>query len=137
MIVTLVPFEHVDQVWADVRPKLEPAVAVTNGRYTTWDVYVLLQQQRMQLWVALTDENIVQGIEVTQIIDYPSKRVLASLFTGGDRLREWREPLMAVLIRWARDNGCEALEGHGRAGWLRMLAPYGVKAGLVHFEKEI
>lgn len=137
MIVTLVPFEHIDRVWDGVKPWLEPAVQVTNGRFTTWDVYTLLQQQRLHLWIALDDDNVIHGIEVTQIIDYPSKRVLASLFTGGQRLRDWREPMMDILIRWARDNQCEAIEGHGRSGWIKMLEPYGVRAGLVHFEKEI
>lgn len=116
---------------------LETAVAVTNGRYSTYDVYVLLQQQRMHLWIAFDGDRVIHGIEVTQIIDYPSKRVLASLFTAGKRLREWREPMMDVLSRWARDNDCDAIEGQGREGWIKMLEPYGVKRGLVNFEKEL
>ncbi len=137
MIVSLVPFDHINEVWDEVRPLLEPAVQVTNGRYTTYDVYVALNQHTMHLWIAADDARTIQGVEVTQIIDYPSKRVLSSLFTGGLRVREWRDPLMQILIRWARDNGCEAIEGCGRAGWVKMLQPFGVKTGLVQFEMEV
>lgn len=137
MIVTLVPFEHIDAVWERILPFLVPAVAVTRGRYTAYDVYLLLQQQRMHLWIAIDDANAIHGIEVTQIVDYPSKRALVSVFTGGNRLREWREPMMEILQRWGRENDCEVIEGFGRDGWIKMLEPYGVTRGLVQFEKEL
>lgn len=137
MIVSLVPYDHIDAVWDEVRPLLAPAVDVTNGRYTTYDVYVALCQHKMHLWIAMDDTHVIHGIEVTQITDYPSKRALTSVFTGGRQLRAWRDPMMDILTRWARDNGCEAIEGHGRLGWVKMLEPYGVKVGLIQFEKEI
>ena len=136
MKVSLIPVEHVNAVWDVVGKLLEPAVAVTNGRYTTYDVYNAIQRQAMTLWVAFDDGGI-HGCQVTQITDYPSKRVLVSVFTAGRKLRSWREPMMDVLMRWARDHDCEAIEGLGREGWVKMMEPYGFKKMLVMFEKDI
>lgn len=136
MKVSLVPIEHINAVWERLVPILEPAVAVTNGRYTTYDVYVAAQQSNIQLWIAFEGESIY-GLEVTCVTDYPSKRVLTSMFTGGAKLREWRAEMMDVLVRWAKDNQCTAIEGYGRDGWVKMLEPYGVTKGLVMFEKEV
>ena len=136
MKVSLVPIEHINAVWERLVPMLDPAVAVTNGRYTTYDVYVAAQKSNIQLWIAFEGESIY-GLEVTCVTDYPSKRVLTSMFTGGAKLREWRAEMMDVLVRWAKDNQCTAIEGYGRDGWVKMLEPYGVTKGLVMFEKEV
>lgn len=136
MNVSLVPIEHINAVWDRIRPFLDPAVAVTNGRYTSYDVYVAAQKSTMQLWIAFDDQSI-EGVQVTCVTDYPSKRVLTSLFTGGTKLRHWRSEMMELLIRWAKDNQCESIEGCGKEGWLKMLEPYGITKGLTMFEKEL
>lgn len=136
MQVSLVPPDHIDAVWAEVKPWLEPAVAVTNGRYTTQDVHRLLAENRLTLWIAFDDSGI-HGCQVTQIIDYPSRRVLGSLFTAGRRLRQWREPMMSVLLRWAADTDCTAIEGQGREGWIKLLEPYGCRITQICFERDV
>ncbi len=137
MHVSLVPASHIDDVWDLVKGFLLPAVKVTNGRYMLYDVYVSLRDNTSQLWIAFSDEKEIMGCEVTCITDYPSKRVLTSLFTGGRHFNKWKAQLMDVLVRWAEDNECVALEGYGRKGWLRMLDAYGVKQSLIMFEKDI
>jgi hypothetical protein len=136
MHVSLVPIDHLDDVWGVVAPMLDTAVAVTHGRYTTDDVRQLLLADRMSLWIAFDDEGIC-GCEVTQIIDYPSKRCLCSMFTAGRRLRDWRDPMMGLLLRFAREVHCTAIEGQGRAAWVKMLEPWGARQIAVLYEKEI
>lgn len=136
MRVSLVPAAYLDDIWAEVGSMLEPAVAVTNGRYTVDDVRRLLMQDHMTLWIAF-DEIGIRGCEITRIIDYPSKRVLCSVFTAGQHLRHWREPMMAVLLKWANDVGCSAIEGQGRPGWVKLLEPYGCKPMMMTFEKDV
>lgn len=136
MRVSLVPAAYLDEVWGRVGPMLEPAVAVTHGRYTVADVRDLLLLDQMTLWIAFDDDGI-QGCQVTQIIGYPSKRCLCSLFTAGRRLREWRDPMMELLTRFARDADCTAIEGQGRAAWVKMLEPWGAREIAVLFEKDL
>lgn len=137
MNTSLVPVDHINDVWDSVKGLLQPAVQVTNGRYMLYDVYVAIQRGQMQLWIAFNDSREILGCQVTAITDYPSRRVLTSLFTGGTILREWRDQMMSLLLRWAEDNECTGIEGYGRKGWIKMLEPYGVKRGLIMFEKDI
>ena len=137
MNISLVPVDHIDNVWDSVKGFLTPAVKVTNGRYMLYDVYVSLKSANMQLWIAFGEDLEVIGCEVTAITNYPSRRVLTSLFTGGRNIRHWKDPMMAVLVRWAEDNECTTIEGYGKKGWLRMLDSYGVKQSLIMFEKDI
>jgi hypothetical protein len=137
MHVSLVPADHVPEIWPTVRVLLEPAVAVTNGRYTVDDVFYSCMVGFLTLWIAFDDDKQIVGCEVTKIVDYPSRQVLCSLFTAGDRMRDWREPMMELLVRYARDNGCTAIEGQGRPGWVKMMEPYGVRALAMLFEKDI
>ena len=137
MNVSLVPENKIDDVWESVKGFLIPAIRVTSGRYMLYDVYVALKRAEMQLWIAFDDEREIIGCEVTSITDYPSRRVLTSLFTGGRNIRLWKDPMMGVLVRWAEDNECTAIEGYGRKGWLKMLDAYGVKQTLILFEKDI
>ena len=137
MNVSLVPADYTDSVWDSVKDFLIPAVKVTNGRYMLYDVYVALKGATMQLWIAFDEDRKIIGCEVTAITNYPSRRVLTSIFTGGRNIRLWKHDMMAIIIRWAEDNECTAIEGYGRKGWLRMLDSYGVKQGLTMFEKDI
>jgi effector-binding domain-containing protein len=135
--VSLVPGDHIDAVWDSVKDFLTPAVKVTNGRYMLYDVYAAIKAERMQLWIAFNDEREVLGCEVTSITDYPSRRVLTSVFTGGRKINLWKNEMMGILVQWAEDNQCTAIEGYGRKGWIRMLDAYGVKQSLILFEKDI
>jgi hypothetical protein len=92
---------------------------------------------RYQLWIAFDDDRQIMGCEVTTVTNYPSKRVLTSLFTGGNDIRSWRNQMIDVITKFAKDQDCEAIEGHGREGWIKLLEPYGVKRGLTMFEKDI
>ncbi len=137
MNVSLVPGDHIDAVWDSVKDFLTPAIKVTNGRYMLYDVYAAIKADSMQLWIAFNDEREVLGCEVTSITDYPSRRVLTSVFTGGRKINLWKNEMMGILVQWAEDNQCTAIEGYGRKGWIRMLDAYGVKQSLILFEKDI
>ena len=137
MNVSLVPADHVEYVWDSVKDYLLPAIRVTGGRYMLYDVYSALMSGEMHLWIAFNDDKEILGCEVTRVTDYPSRRVLTSLFTGGRKIQLWKDPMMDVLVRWAEDNQCTGIEGYGRKGWIRMLDSYGVKQSLILFEKDI
>jgi len=127
LIVTYVPIEYVGAVWGSVAPWLEGAVRLTSGRYTVYDVYVAVQQSRMQLWIAVREDQTITGVQITCIEDYPSKRMLNCVFTGGVAFKEWGALLTEQLEVWARANHCTGLEAHGRAGWANLLARLGFK----------
>lgn len=137
MNTTIVPIEYVDRFWDEVRPLLEPAVEVTNGRFSTYDIYVGLQRGHYQLWVSFTEDAVIAGCVVTQVVDYPSKRCLSMLFTAGKNIRAWMSSMDEMLGRWAKDQGCELIEGHGRPAWARLVEKLGCRPLACTFERDV
>jgi hypothetical protein len=135
--ISFVPPNHVNDIWDAVEGFIAPAVMVTNGRYMVEDVKAAAKNGDMQLWIAFTDDRDIIGCEVTAISDYPSRRILTLLFTGGKNIRSWRDEMTEVLLRWAEDSRCSGIEGYGKEGWIKMLEPYGIKRGLTMFEKDL
>jgi hypothetical protein len=56
---------------------------------------------------------------VTEIKQYPRKRVLDVIFGGGTNMDRWIKPLVETIDRHAREAGCEAVVCIGRPGWLK------------------
>ena len=64
------------------------------------------------------------------------------LLGAGTRLKDWMEPMEAVVSAWARDCGAERLTLRGRKGWARFARAFGWVAsgeedGRMIFEKEL
>lgn len=120
MEVSLVPNTHVDNVWPSIERYADMAAEYTFGRYTTADIKDSILNNNHNLWIAFEGTDI-KGIVVTNFIQYPRMRCLAMQFTAGEDLKEWKDPMLALLQRWATDNNCDKIESSGRPGWPRML----------------
>ena len=79
----------------------------------------------MQLWVAFDNDGLC-AMEVTQIINFPRKKVLMLVFTAGRRAENWLH-LIDELKIFAKQHGCTSIEGYGRPGWEKLSAPLGFK----------
>ena len=123
MMVSLVPPDHVHECWPNVQGFMEQAAAQTFGRYHEEDIFDLVSQRPdHHLWVAFEEGPVYYGAVVTGFTDYPGKRVLTMHFCGGDELERWKEPMLALLRRWATDSQCDAIEFTGRKGWIKIFA---------------
>lgn len=131
--VSLVPVEYVDQVWGTVEPYLKKALKYAAGKYAPEDVYSLVVDYGYPLWVAFDDEGI-KGAVITRFIQYPRKKYLFLEFCGGRDGFSWKAPMLDVLRSWAKDNGCDGIEGAGRAGWRKVFEKDGYKPIVQHFE---
>ena len=99
------------------RPLLEPILQ----RFQThkWrDILIGIRDGRMKLWVW------DRSCGVTEIADYPARRVLVLMLAAGD--------LDEVLAReqeipeYAHATGCEALCVYGRPGWSKVAKNFEV-----------
>jgi len=123
MMVSLVPPEHVHACWPNVQEFMARAAEQTFGRYHDEDIYDLVsQRQDHNLWVAFEDGPVYYGAVVTGFTEYPNKRVLTMHFCGGEELSRWKDPMLALLRRWATDTQCDAIEFTGRRGWVKIFA---------------
>ena len=126
MQVSAVPAEYVKQVWPDVKDYLDGAAAYTHGRYEVEDILDSIIGYDHTLWIAFTEEGI-KGAVVTNIIDYPRKRMLCMSFCGGVELDEWKDPMLQLLQKWAYDNDCDGIEATARLGWGKIFKSDGHK----------
>ena len=131
--VSMVPPQYVDSCWDKVEAFLEKAAEYTYGRYTASNIYDALLDGENQLWVAF-DGKEFKGAVVTNIIAYPQKKVLCMQFCGGENLKEWKDPMLALLRRFAKDMGCESIESTARRGWAKIFQNDGYAANWVTFE---
>ena len=131
--VSMVPSEYIDTCWDKVEGFMERAAKYTYGRYATKDIYSLIVNDGYQLWVAY-DEGTFKAAVVTSIMDYPQKRMLCMQFCGGDDMKDWLDPVLNILKRFAKDNKCEGLESTARPGWAKIFKNDGYTASWVAFE---
>lgn len=125
--VSVIPPEHVAAVWPRVEGYIDEVVKQTHGRYLVEDVFAQLIDGSHLLWIAFEGEH-VKGAVVSCFQYYPRKKVLSCPFVTGEEFATWKKPILAVLHRFARDNGCEGIEATGRIGWARMFKDDGYEA---------
>lgn len=105
--------DEFERLWARNAGYLEPAL---NGAFTLDDVRATILAGNATLW------PLERSAVVTEILEYPAKRVLRIWLAGGE-LSE----LLAFLPaadNYAHECGCSAIEIDGRKGWARVLPGY-------------
>lgn len=131
--ISLVPTEYVDQVWPTVEPYVAKALKYASGKYEPGDVRDLVIEYGYPLWIAFNDDGI-KGAVITRFMQYPRKKYLFLEFCGGQDGFSWKAPMLEVLRSWAKDNGCDGIEGAGRDAWQKVFKDEGYKRTLQHFE---
>jgi hypothetical protein len=132
--VSAVPNEHLATCWPHVETYLDGAAKRTYGRVKVTDIYNSIEEQGYQLWVAFDESNKIKGAVVTEICNYPQRRVLSMTYCGGENLVEWKDPMLDLLRRYAADVGCDAIEAVARKGWAKVFKNDGYKDRWVTFE---
>lgn len=123
MMMAGVRVEDIDTHWRDIEPHLEKTLATDpRGYYQAGDVRKFLKERAMQLWVGYDGEKFV-FFQVTQIINYPQKRVCQFMWSGGNIYPELQAHLN-VVEDWAAANGCHSYETFGRKGWSKVVQGY-------------
>lgn len=131
--VSLIPPQYVDSCWDRIEGFIGKAAKYTYGRYTVSNIYDMVKEGDYQLWVAI-DGTDFKGAVVTNIITYPQRKLLGMQFCGGEELKLWKEPMLELLKRFAKDVGCEGIESTGRPGWAKVFQNDGYKATWVTYE---
>lgn len=137
MKFTLVPHEHIPQIWNQVRDYLQPAVENSNVRWSMEHLCAALCMGRSQLWVAY-DENLdIYGALTTEIMTYPTKKALAIHFLGGKDFDLWYPDALETLSEYGRQTGCDCLEAVARFGFWKWFEPDGWNKTAAFYEKDL
>jgi len=124
--VTLIPKDHVHNVWGMVEPFMEEAAKYTHGRYEVGDILDAITDYDHDLWVAF-DEGSAKGMVITCFKQYPRIKCLDMVFCSGIDGMYWKDPMLKMLQHWAYDNACDRIESSGRLGWSRLFKNDGYK----------
>lgn len=123
--LVLIPAAHVETVWPLAEPHLKRALHYGDGEFTLDETRGLIRDGRFQLWLAWDGAaHRAIGAGVTEIFDYPRKRVCFLVLWASEAPRaRWLDGL-ATVERWARSQGCRGMRLLGRKGWGRVLDGY-------------
>lgn len=133
MQVSLVPIELLPTIWPQIEGYMKGAADYSYGRYTVEDIKEGLTTKPQHLWIAFEDEKIY-GAVVTSFTYYPKMVALDMVFTGGIELAKWKNEMLQLLQRFAKDNGCSIIESYGRPGWEKIFKDDGFKTRFVFYE---
>lgn len=113
----------------EYRKQIEAALAYSGGTHTFEDVAQSIVAGHMQAWVN------GGSIAVTEIVNYPRKKVLHGFLAGG-KMREIME-MVPSATEWGRQNGCSSFTLAGRKGWQRVFGRMGWHTAFIVMEVEI
>lgn len=109
--------EKIDVLWPHIEGLVQEALDFSRGEFNTEDIKKFLANSDMQLWVI----GQVEGICITELIDYPQKAICVIVLFAGISLPS-ALPLMDDVIKpWARSKGMDRLRVVGRPGMEKAL----------------
>lgn len=122
--VQLVPLPAlvVPDWWPVIRDMVEDACKHSDGKYTVGDVLALILQKRMQLWVAMK-ENEACAIGISELVAYPQMKLCRMLAATGEDMSLWVK-LIEEIEGWAQAVGAEGMELVTRPGWQKIMKQY-------------
>jgi len=117
--VALIDSEDIGLVWDEVVPLIEKALLHAEGELIPEDIKQHLDEGDLRLWVALKGQKILAAM-VTEIIEYPRKRIVRVITLAGKNMDMWYD-FLPMIEGYAVKNGCSSLEAWTRKGMTRKL----------------
>ena len=117
--VALLEAEDVDMVWDETYPFIKKALRHAEGELKPEDIKKHLDSGDLRLWVALKDKDVIASM-VTEIIQYPRKRIVRVITLAGKDMNLWYD-FLPMVEGYAIRNGCSSLEAWTRRGMTRKL----------------
>lgn len=107
------------KAWGGVCDLLEPACERSDGDWKIDDVYHELMNDGLQLFVWQPKNKVIAAC-VTKIYSNRNHKICAMPLIGGIAMNDWLQ-VEDQLVKFAKEQGCDQLEGYCRDGWLRVL----------------
>lgn len=116
--------------------RLESELWRSGGRLTAKTLREQLDSGRARLWLVVENDKKVCAAFATEASPYSDDGplVLTIQHLVGEKMTRWIS-LIAGVEEWAREQGCEKIEAHGRRGWRHALP--GWKEAMTVIEKDL
>lgn len=117
--VVMVAPEDIPYIWGDVVPLLNEALKHSEGELLSDDLLDHLDNEDLKMWIALQDGDVIACM-VTEIIEYPRKKIVRVITLAGRDMDLWYD-FLPLVEGYAIRNDCSALEAWTRKGMTRKL----------------
>lgn len=117
MIVTIIPKDALPAIWPLAEPYIVMALEKSPGLYRPVDVLHNILNERETLWGIFDENKDMVAAFTTMINEFPLCRRLLVHHVGGSRMADWDDEAEEILINYAKDTHCTAIDGKGRDGW--------------------
>jgi hypothetical protein len=136
--LAIVPPLHVNDIWFKVLPHLMKGKEYWEDFYTIEQIKDALVLGRQQLWVMVDRPGkILLFACLTQIDEFPNKRVLRILYLGGSDLHRGMIKEMAKIEKWALEKGATMVDFLGRPEWAGLMKARKYEVPGYVFRKEL
>jgi hypothetical protein len=134
LVLACVAPSLIERVWPRVADMIERGYEVGDD-FMPKDIVDRLVNNRMQLWVAMTDpDGIIYAAMTTELVPMRSGLVCWMCQAAGTRLKDWKQ-FHEKIEEYAKAEGCVKTVLRGRVGWQKALEGYSVRT--VQLEKTL
>lgn len=125
MQVQQVPIQYIHAAWPKVERFVASALEYSDGEYTSEQAKVFLANGQWALFVAVDDNQEVQGAACVQFNNMPNDRVAFVVAIGGKLISN--KDTWAQFTSILKANGATFVEGAARESIARLWTRYGFK----------
>lgn len=108
--------QHVARIWPLVEKYVADSLVYAKGVYLPEDIRGFCIEGKMQMWIAVRGESVLAAV-ITEVMDFPRKRMISVPFIGGRDMRSWFRKMLATVEAWSKEMGCTGMQGGARRGW--------------------
>ena len=116
--------------WRDIEPLFQKVVEQQSyGRDSLEMIAMKIADGTLEVWVSKGENNIIQAVYCTSIINYPTKRSLFWGYMGAtdNKLNEWKNDMVQAVVRYALDTDCKSIEFFSkRKGWNKIFKKHNI-----------
>ena len=120
MKIRLLLPEEILAKWSIISIMIQEALDSGQGENTLVDHMKNLLDFRSHCWLIENNENEIQGVVLTEFLQYTRHKTLHVITLSGKVFESWVY-LYPTIEQFAKDANCKAIEQWGRAGWSKVL----------------
>ncbi|BDC37922.1 hypothetical protein [Paraburkholderia terrae] len=135
-MITCYDGKNFHEVWPRVEKWLiDNGARLMRGNDSVEEVKRDIERSHSQLWVFETESAF--GVVVSQVVQYPLRKVCFIKFGTGYNAKEWAIPIISLIEKFAEHSGCGAVEICARPGWIKLLQEAGYGSRHILLTKEL
>lgn len=125
---------EIDLYWPQIEHMLNSVPHTWEG-YSVAFFHESVKNGNVQVWGA-GKEGSVFLVYFTNIMLYPAKKTLQVGWAGG-KIENFLPAINASLEQFAKEQDCDEVEILGRAGWEKLMMPFGFRKRAVYISRPV